>query len=599
MKKMLPEKKKTGGSLLPQQCAAAAAGAQPPRWRKVAAILLHAITLAIVVKTSITVYHRLAAYQDERSSGQQSADKCVQVAPLVPGQQSPALADMDEYILSDKFRNETVDRLAGAVRIPTESYDDLGPVGEDPRWDTMYDLAAYLEKTFPLVHASLKLEKVNTHGLLYTWEGSDADLAPTVLMAHQDVVPVAQATVDQWTYPPYSGHYDGKYVWGRGASDCKNQLVGILESVELLLNAGFEPRRTLVLSFGFDEEITGRRGASNLAKVLFERYGSDGAAVVVDEGRGLAESWGTLFALPGVAEKGYIDVEIVVRMPGGHSSIPPAHSGIGVAAELVTLIEAHPYEPHFHAENPYLAILECGNAHSPDFPSSLKKHLPWKEPSSSSSSSFCPAEKKNKKDKLALEAAKQGDAVKYLFTTSLAVDIIGGGVKNNALPERTRVLVNHRVNVGDTSAVVKEKLAHLAQHVASKHNLTVLAFDDGAEEVPRSIKLSAAHVLEPAPVTPTSVEGVTPYGVLSGTTRALYGDGVVMAPALMTGNTDTRYYWDLTRHIFRYNPGFDPEQGLELGGIHTVNERVNVLAHTRLVQWFSMFIRNMDEAELS
>jgi Gly-Xaa carboxypeptidase len=366
-------------------------------------------------------------------------------------------------------------------------------------------------------------------------------------------------------------------------------LIGILEAVELLLEAEFEPKRTVVLSFGFDEEVSGRQGAGHLAEVLIDRYSKDGAAVIIDEGAGIAGVWGSTFALPGVAEKGYIDVEIIIRMPGGHSSIPPAHSGIGVASELVSLIEAHPYEPHFHTENPFLALLECGNAHSPDFPSNLRKHLPWKQPS-------CPA----KKDKLALEAAKQGDEVKYLFTTSLAVDVIGGGVKNNALPERTRVLVNHRVNVGDRTSEVQAKLTHLAQKVAAKHNLTVLAFND-EPETPRSIKLNSqsSKTLEPAPVTPTAVDVVTPYAVLSGTTRALYGESMIMAPGLMTGNTDTRYYWDLTRHIFRYGPGYDPEQGFGLGGIHTVNEKVSVLAHTRGVQWYSMFIRNMDEADLA
>ncbi|KAI3321800.1 peptidase family M20/M25/M40 [Xylariaceae sp. AK1471] len=572
---MLSEK----GSLLPLPRATA----PQSRWRSVGALLLHAIAFAVILKASIEVYQRLNAGEDPSAS----VAKCPQVEPLVPGQQSPALSNMEDYIRSDKFRDETIERMAGAIRIPTQSYDDLGPVGEDPRWDTMYDLADYLKKTFPRVHSTLTLEKVNTHGLLYTWKGSDASLHPTLLMAHQDVVPVAEETIDQWTHPPFSGFFDGKHIWGRGSSDCKNNLIAILEAVELLLNAEFEPKRAVILSFGFDEEISGQQGAGHLAEALLDRYGKDGAAVIIDEGGGIAGSWGSTFALPGVAEKGYIDVEIIVRMPGGHSSIPPAHSGIGVASELVTLIEAHPYKPHFHAENPFLGLLECGNAYSPEFPSGLRKHLPWKAPS-------CPS----KKDKLALEAAKQGDMIKYLFTTSLAVDVIGGGVKNNALPERTRVLVNHRVNVGDLASEVQAKLTYLAERVAAKHNLTVQAFND-EPEIPRSIKLNTKHILEPAPVTPTAVDGVTPYAVLSGTTRALYGESVLMAPALMTGNTDTRYYWDLTKHIFRYGPGYDPEQGFGLDAIHTVNEKVSVLAHTRGVQWYSLFIRNMDEADLA
>ncbi|RWA12710.1 hypothetical protein EKO27_g2383 [Xylaria grammica] len=569
------------GTLLPPPRAAAGQS----RWRSVGVLIIHAIAFAVVLRTSFELYQRLTAGEDPSAS----VAKCPQVEPLVPSQKSPALSGMEDYLQSDKFRDETVKRMAGAIRIPTQSYDDLGPVGEDSRWDTMYDFADYLKSTFPHVHSVLALEKVNTHGLLYTWKGTDASLRPTVFMAHQDVVPVAESTIDQWTHPPYSGHYDGKYIWGRGASDCKNNLIGILEAVELLIDAGFKPKRTVVLSFGFDEEISGRQGAGHLAQVLINRYGKDGAAVIIDEGGGIAESWGSTFALPGVAEKGYIDVDIIVRMPGGHSSIPPAHSGIGVASELVTLIEAHPYEPRFHAENPYLGLLECGNAYSPKFPSSLKKNLPWKE-------SPCPA----KKDKLALEAAKQGDATKYLFTTSLAVDVITGGIKSNALPERTRVLVNHRVNIGEKTSEVQAKIVQLAHRVAAKHNLTVQAFSD-EPEVPSSIRLSSnsSLSLEPAPVTPTSVDGVTPFRVLSGTTRALYGESLLMGPALMTGNTDTRYYWDLTRHIFRYGPGYDPEQGFSLEGIHTVNEKVSVVAHTAGVQWYSLFIRNMDEADLA
>lgn len=513
--------------------------------------------------------------------------QCPQVEPLFPIQKSDALAEMDDYIASAAFHNATIARMAGAVQIPTQSYDDMGVIGEDKRWDIMYDLAAYLEKTFPLVYGKLKYEKVNTHGLLLTWQGTDASLKPTVLMAHQDVVPVAETTVAQWTYPPWSGAFDGKHIWGRGASDCKNQLIGIMEAVELLIDASFEPKRTLILSFGFDEEISGAQGAGHLAPFLFERYGKDGVGMIIDEGMGIAEAWGTYFAQPAVGEKGYIDVEIIVRMPGGHSSIPPAHNGIGVMSELVTMIEANPYEPRFNDENPFLGLLQCGAAHAPEFPPKLKKML--------SKHKEAP---RHKKDKLAHEAAKMGDAVKYLFTTSLAPDVISGGVKNNALPERTRLLVNHRVNVGDRTSDVQDNLAVLAKTVAEKYNLTVHAFTDEAE-TPGSISLKAEKtVLESAPVTPTSVDGITPYAVLSGTTRALYGTDVLMAPGLSTGNTDTRFYWDLTQHIFRYGPGWDPED-MGLGAIHTVNEKISLKNHVHTVQWFSMFVRNIDEADMA
>ncbi|KUI59413.1 Carboxypeptidase S [Cytospora mali] len=519
------------------------------------------------------------------------ANQCRQVDPLFPSQSS--LGSMDEYLASPQFLNASVSRMAGAVQVATQSFDKMGPIGEDKRWDVLYSFADYLEKTFPLVHSTLKLEKVNTHGLVFTWQGSNENLKPTVLMAHQDVVPVETSTIGQWTHPPFSGEFDGKYLWGRGAADDKSSLIGILEAVEALIDAGFAPERTLVLSFGFDEEISGFYGARYLAGFLLERYGKDGAAIVVDEGSAIMEQWGTVFALPGVAEKGYIDIEIVVRMPGGHSSVPPKHNGIGVMAEIIRLVEANTYEPHLHDENPFLAILQCGAKYSPEFPHKLKKELRRRD-----SKGF---ETCKKEDKLALEAAAYGgDAIKYLFTTSVAADLISGGAKVNALPERTILTVNHRVNVGNHPSEVRERLTGLVATVAKKYNLTLHAFTD-AEETPRSItvRLSGGNVLEPAPVSPTEIldSGATPYSILAGTTRALYGEEMIVAPALMTGNTDTKYYWDLTKHIFRYMPGFDPDQNF-LDGVHTVDEKISMLAHVRGVRWYSMFVRNMDEADL-
>ena len=444
-----------------------------------------------------------------------SAEQCPQVAPLLPQQSSKELLDMDLYLKSPAFRNASIKRLSASVKIPTESFDDMGPIGTDKRWDIFYEFATYLNKTFPLLHKKLDLNVVNVHGLVYTWKGKYPGLKPTLLMAHQDVVPVPESTVGSWTHPPFSGLFDGKFIWGRGASDCKNQLIAIMESVELLLEAGFQPRRTVVLSFGFDEEISGAEGAGHLAPFLLERYGKDSIAAIVDEGAGFSSLWGSTFAAPAVAEKGYIDVHITIRMPGGHSSIPPSHNGIGVMSELITLIEAQPYSPRLADENPYLGLLTCGAAHSPEFPPKLKKLL--------SSSS--------KREQLAIEASKASLGIKYLMTTSVAVDVIQGGVKVNALPERVSATVNHRVNIGEHPSQVKTKLTLLALTVAQKYNLTAHAFD-GANETASSITLKASDTeLNPAPVTPTSPTPLSAYAILSGTVRALYGPPSSWAPA--------------------------------------------------------------------
>jgi len=534
-------------------------------------------------------------FHDDSPSSQHvnTESLCPQVKPLFPNATNENLQEMESYLNTSSFREQSIKRLSEIVQIPSISYDDMGSAEEDPRFEIFYKVEEYLESTYPLLHSKLKKEHVNVHGLLYTWQGSDESLKPTLLMAHQDVVPVEKSTIDAWTYPPFSGHYDGESVWGRGSSDCKNQLTAIMETVELLLKAEFQPKRTVLLSFGFDEEVSGPRGAGTLAPFIVERYGKDSVAAIVDEGSGMVEAWGSAFAMPAVGEKGYTDVTITVRMPGGHSSIPSDHTSIGVLADFITRIEAERYTPRLVDENPFLGALQCGAKYSPDFPSKLKRLLHRR---ADSKQRTC----HRKKDLLAEEAAKMGLEERYLMQTSQAVDLISGGAKVNALPERVSATVNHRINIGSTSKVVHKHLTEIGSAVAHKYNLTLHAFD--GKEAAGSISLNAATELEPAPVTPTTImddEGkLTPWAILSGSTRAVYGMDIKMSPGLSTGNTDTRYYWDLTRHIFRYGPGYE-EGHAGLGNIHTVNEKQSVIAHINAVKWFVTFVRNMDEAEMA
>src|SRR5512142_1398417 len=154
-------------------------------------------------------------------------------------------------------------RLAGALTFKTVSYQDSSAFDAHE----FEGFQRYLDDSFPKVHATLNREQVNGYGLLYQWTGSDSSLAPLVLLAHQDVVPIEPGTEGHWTEPPFGGHIAGGYVWGRGALDDKGSLVGALEAVEHLLASGAKPRRTVYLAFGYDEEVGGRRGAAHIASL--------------------------------------------------------------------------------------------------------------------------------------------------------------------------------------------------------------------------------------------------------------------------------------------------------------------------------------------
>src|SRR5690606_8971036 len=72
-------------------------------------------------------------------------------------------------------------------------------------------------------------------------------------------------------HPPFSGKVADGFVWGRGTLDDKVGVVGILEAVEALIASGFEPRRTLYLAFGHDEEVSGLNGALKIVQHFRQR----------------------------------------------------------------------------------------------------------------------------------------------------------------------------------------------------------------------------------------------------------------------------------------------------------------------------------------
>ncbi|CAI6753801.1 BBF_HP2_G0046960.mRNA.1.CDS.1 [Saccharomyces cerevisiae] len=256
-------------------------------------------------------------------------------------------------------------------------------------------------------------------------------------MAHQDVVPVNREIWDSWQYPPFSGHYDQEtdYVWGRGSNDCKNLMLAELEGIEQLLADGYQTERTVILSLGFDEESRGFMGAKVLAPFLLERYGPDSMFSIIDEGAGLLRLDKNLYIAAAVnAEKGYVDVRISIHGHGGHSSVQPDHTTIGVASELIYMMENHPFDYNFSLDNPIYDVLQCAAEHSGFLPPYVREAI-LKAPVDEG------------KRKVLTEFAASHPDIRDLIRTTRAVDVINGGVKANALPGLTSFIVNHRVDI--------------------------------------------------------------------------------------------------------------------------------------------------------
>ncbi|TFK51921.1 carboxypeptidase S [Heliocybe sulcata] len=519
---------------------------------------------------------------------------CQQASQITPSKHEELLKDLDELSATRDFQLKAYESLGGAIRIPTQTWDDYGRPGEDPRWDILEKLHEYLESRFPLVHAKLNKTVVNHYALVYSWKGKDESLKPVLLTAHQDVVPVEPLTLDQWIQPPFSGYFDGEWIWGRGSCDDKPGLIGSLTAVETLLEQGFEPTRSFVLAYGIDEERGGIEGATAIRDHLLSVYGPDSFSLLVDEGGGYGEENGIIWSQPAVAEKGQLNVRMEVNTPGGHSSRPPAHTGIGILASLVTELEANPHVPHLYRNGTYYKQLQCHAEHDSQLPKTIRRMI--KEA----------RESDDALKQLEAELTASLPAFKHIAGTTQAVDIIEGGVKVNALPERAHVVVNHRIADYSSVKELQERFTGVVWPVVEHFNLSLNAFgtpygDKSATAGHVLLSDAYGNALNPAPVTPTSGDA---YEFVSGTILAALGRSpreqesktrAVVVPGLSLGNTDTRHYWNLTQHIFRYGHQNSRDR---YNGAHTVNEAMRASGFLEMIRFFHLLILNADESPL-
>jgi len=441
-------------------------------------------------------------------------------------------------------RAALVKRLSEAIRFKTISLQE--PAHSQP--DEFLRLHAFIDRSFPRLRQSLNKEIIGGYSLLYTWPGKDKRLKPLLLMAHLDVVPVETATESSWHQPPFSGRVADGFIWGRGAMDDKASVFGILEAVEYLLASGFEPKRTVYLAFGHDEEIGGNDGAAKISGLLRSR-GVE-LEYVLDEGlnifNGIVTGVSAPVALIGVAEKGYLSLQLTVESPGGHSSTPPAHTAISVMSRALQRLEARPFPTRL--SEPTRAMFEF-----------LGPEMSWTKRLALANLWLF--------DPLLRKQLTRSPLTNALIRTTMTPTIFHAGVKENVLPTKASAVINLRLAPGET---VAGATAHVR---AAIHDPNVS--------------------VNPLPVQmePSSVSDIqsTSFASLQRTIRQTAPQALV-APALLVAATDSRHYRTLTKNIFRFLPiTLGPE---DTKRYHGIDERIAIEDYERCVSFYAQLIRD-------
>jgi carboxypeptidase PM20D1 len=436
------------------------------------------------------------------------------------------------------------ERLASAVRFRTISYETPSDVSRAE----LQKLHLFLADSFPRAHAALTREIVGGYSLLYTWVGADPAAKPILLMAHQDVVPVAPGTEQQWHADPFGGEIRDGFVWGRGAWDDKGNLMAILEAVDALAGAGFKPRRTVYLAFGHDEENGGAEGAAAIADLLAGRHVR--CEFALDEGllitEGIMPGVASPVALVGVAEKGSVTVRLTATANPGHSSMPPTRTAIGALARTLVRLESAPMPAGIGGVAGEMFDTVVPEMHGINRIILSNRWL------------F---------DPLVVAQLERAPSTNAMLRTTTAITVIRGGNKENVLPGEAQALVNFRLVPGDSAAAVVDHV----RRVIGDDRVAVEVLDGATEASAVASHESAA------------------YQVLNRTIRELFPE-VIVAPGLMIGGTDSRHMAAVADDIFRFSPV--RARSADLLRFHGTDERIAIGNYADLIRFYTTLIRN-------
>ncbi len=457
---------------------------------------------------------------------------------------SPPDIDVEVAEITPVDSAKVIDRFSRGLQFPTVSPQDP----EDFEPEVFRSFISFLEEEYTLMHERLEREIINDYSLLFTWEGTEPDKDPVLLIGHYDVVPVEPQTEGDWTYPAWEGTVAEGFLWGRGAIDDKSGVFSILEATERLLDEGYQPERTIMFGFGHDEEIGGLEGARRIAQTLQER--DIQLKYLVDEGMPIAEQImegiDSPVAMLGVAEKGYLSLRLRARQEGGHSSMPPNETSISILSDAISNIRQNPMDGEFSD-----LLRQTFRPITPELPFAERLVLSniWL---------------------FSGLIESQFSNIPYInaaLRTTFVPTIFDSGIKENVIPASASAIINFRIHPMDDVEKVKN-------HVRDKVN------DDRVviEEMPRA--------RNPSPV--TDIESGQ-YDLMAQSVQEVFED-MPVAPIFFLAATDSRHFHDITDHVFRFRP--IRATPADRTRIHGTDERIGVNNYLEMIQFQIRLIKN-------
>ncbi len=252
-------------------------------------------------------------------------------------------------------------------------------------------------------------------------------------------------------------------------------------------------------------------------------------------------------AVVGIAEKGYLSLQLTAHGEGGHSSAPPRETAVGILSTALHRLERRPFPHGLHG-----ATREMFAYLGPELP--FAQRLVF-----ANTWLFQP---------LILRQLAASPTTDALIRTTTAPTMLEGSIKDNILPQEARGVVNFRIMPGESVESAIERV----RRTIDDHRITLAPLED--------------LWYEPTAVSPP---GAPSFEVLQRTIHQLYPDAVV-APYLYIAGSDARHYGALTQNSYRFLPARVNEEVRQR--IHGTDERIAVADYLDGIRFYRQLILN-------
>ena len=372
---------------------------------------------------------------------------------------------------------------------------------------------------------------------------------PLLIMGHTDVV-----TVDptKWKYPPFSATREGGYVYGRGATDDKDNVVACL-MVMLMLKRMNTPLDRDVIFLAEASEEGG--GADGIGYMVREHFDEIDAEYCFAEGGGVVRTGGKIrYAAVATTEKISRGARLVARGISGHGSVPLRSNAIVHLANAVAKVAA--WRTPVRLNDTTRAYFErLAKLSPPDAAARYQKLLR-------------PGNSDDVQEYLAINEPRLNSTLR----TSISPNIIKGGYRSNVIPSEAEATL-------DIRALPDEDMAWFFDEMKK-------VIDDPAIEIVRGGNSR--------PGSPPSRLDTEAFRALEEANKRVYS--TVTLPTMLTGATDMAQLRAKGVQCYGVGPMTDSEDGPKGFGAHSDQERLLEESIHKFVRFHLDIVLNLAKA---